>query len=156
MQIVPGIVEKVEQSQLVMKQFFFAMTIKIAGLSDHSCFAVDKYTNDNNIKVLTVSECHEKFQSFDNYVIYRTHSNELGCSLIVNKQLNSYEVKITTRESVDGCFAAIPIEKRNFLLRSIYVLLGNTENIESATFVLAEAYTLCKNENIIGPIIFGD
>ena len=34
--IVPGIVEKVEQSQLVMKQFLLAMTINIAGLSAHS------------------------------------------------------------------------------------------------------------------------
>ena len=39
---------------------------------------------------------------------------------------------------------------------SIHVHLGNTENTESATDVLAEAYTLCKNENKTGPIIFGD
>ena len=54
------------------------------------------------------------------------------------------------------CFAAISMEERKFLLGSIYVHLGNTENIESATDVLAEAYTLCKIENITGPIFFGD
>ena len=37
----------------------------------------------------------------------------------------------------------------------MYVHLGNTENIESATGVLTEVCTLCKNENITGPIIFG-
>ena len=42
------------------------------------------------------------------------------------------------------------------MLGSIYEHLGNTENSESATDVLAEAYTLCKNENKTGPIIFGD
>ena len=42
------------------------------------------------------------------------------------------------------------------MLGSIYVQLGNTENIESATDVLTEVYTLCKNENTTGPIIFGD
>ena len=65
-------------------------------------------------------------------------------------------MKITPRDGVDCYFAAISIEKRIILLGSIYVHLGNTENIESATDVLAEAYTLCKNENKTGPIIFGD
>ena len=148
--------EKVEQSQLVIKQFLLVMIINIAGLSSHSCFAMDKYLNDNNIKVITISESHGKFQGFGNYDIYRAHSNKLGCSLLIHKQLNSYEEKITPREGVDCCFAAISIEKRKFLLGSIYVHLGNTENIESATDVLTEVFTLCKNEKITGPIIFGD
>ena len=148
--------EKVEQSQLVMKQFLLAMTMSIAGLSPHSCIAMDKYINDNNPKIITVSESHGKFQGFGNYDIYRAHSNKLGCSLVIHKQLNSYEVKISPREGVDCCFAATSFEKRTFLLGSVYVHLGNTENIESATDVLAEAYTLCKNENKTGPIFFGD
>ena len=48
------------------------------------------------------------------------------------------------------------IEKRKFLTGSKHVHLGNTENIESATDVLPEEYTLCKNENKTGPIVFGD
>ena len=75
---VPGIVEKDEQSQLVMKQFLLAMTINIADLSARSCIAMDMYINDNNIKVFTVSESHGKFQRFGNYGIYRAHSNKLG------------------------------------------------------------------------------
>ena len=148
--------EKVEQKQLVMKQFLLAMTINIAGLSAHSCIAMEKYTNDNNIKGMTISESHGKFQGFGDYDNYRAHSNKLGCSLLIHKQLYSYEVKLTPFEGVDCCFAAISIEKRIFLLGSIYVHLGNTENIESATDVLTEVYTLCKNENITGPINFGD
>ena len=93
--------KKVEQSQLVMKQFLLAMTINIAGLSAHSCIAMDKYINDSNTKVITVSESHGKFQGFGNYDIFRAHSNKLGCSLLINKQLISYEVKITLREVVD-------------------------------------------------------
>ena len=62
--------------------------------------------------------------------------------------------KKTHREGVDCCSAAISIEKRNLLLGLIYVHLGNTENIESATDDLTEVYTLCKGENITGPIIF--
>ena len=58
--------ENVEQSQLVMNQFLLAMTINIAGLSAHSCIAMDKYVNDNNINVITVSESHEKFQGLGN------------------------------------------------------------------------------------------
>ena len=139
-----------------MKQFLLAMTINIAGLSAHSCIAMDKYINDNNINGITISESHGKFQGFGNYDVHRAHSNKLGCSLLIHKHLNSYEVKRTPREGVDCCFAAISIEKRKFLLGSIYVHLGNTENIESATDVLTEVYTLCKNENITGPIIFGD
>ena len=42
------------------------------------------------------------------------------------------------------------------MLGSKYVQLGNTENIESATDVLAEAYTLCKNESKTRLIVFGD
>ena len=137
-----------------MKQFLLAMTINFAGLSAHSCIAMDKYINDNNIKVITISESHGTFQDFGNYDIYRAHSNKLGCSLHIHKQLNSYEVKITPRECIDCCFAAISIGKR-FLLGSIHVHLGNTENIESATNVRTEVYTLCKNEKITGPIIFG-
>ena len=148
--------EKVEQSQLVMRQFLLAMTINIAGLSAHSCIALDEYKNDNNIKVLPISESQGKFQGFGNYDIYRAHSNKLGCSWLIHKQLNSYGVKITPRKGLDCCFAAISIEKGKFLLGSIYVHLGNTENIESATDVLTEVYTLSKNENITGPIIFGD
>ena len=122
----------------------------------HYCIiAMDKYINGNNRKDITVSESHGNFLGFGNY-IYRAHSNKLGCSLLIRKQLNSYEVKITPREGVDCCFAAISIEKRKFLLGSIYVHLGNTENIESATDVLAEAYTSFKKENKTGPIIFGD
>ena len=86
--------EKGEQSQLVMKQFLLALTINIAGLSAHSCIVVDKYKNDNNIKVNTISENHGKFQGFGNYDIYSAHSNKLGFSLLIHKQLNSYEVKI--------------------------------------------------------------
>ena len=130
--------EKIEQSQLVMKQFLLAMTINIAGLSVHSCIAMDKYINDNNIKVITISGSHGKFQSFGNYDIYRAHSNKLGCSFLIHKQLISFEVKIPPREGVDCCFAAISIEKRKFLLASIYVHLGNTGNIESATDALTE------------------
>ena len=139
-----------------MKQFLLAMTINIAGLSAHSCIAMEKYINDNNIKVITISESHEKFQGFGNYAIYRAHSNKLGCSLLIHKQLSSYEVKMTPREGVDCCFAAISIEKRTFLLGSLYVHLGNTENIESATDFLTEVYALCKVENKTGPIIFRD
>ena len=76
--------------------------------------------------------------------------------LLIHKQLNSNEVKKTPRKGVDYCFAAISIEKRTFFLGSIYVHLGNTENIESATNVLAEAYRFCKNEIKTGPIIFVD
>ena len=65
-------------------------------------------------------------------------------------------MEISPREGVDCCFATISIEKKKFLLESIYVRLGNTEIIESATDVLTEVYTLCKNQNITGPIIFGD
>ena len=129
------------------------MTINIARLSAHSCISMDKYINESNIKVITISESHGTFQGFSNYDIYRAHSNKLGCSLLTHKQLNSYEVKITPREGVDCCFAAIFIKKRKFLLGSKYVHLGN---FESATDVLTEVYTLCKNENISGPIIFGD
>ena len=139
-----------------MKQFLLAMTINIVGLSAHSCIAMDKHINDNNIKTITVSESHGKFQGFRNYDIYRAHSNKHGGSLLIHKQLNSYELKITHREGVDCCFTAISIEKRKLLLESIYVPLGNTESIESATDVLAEANTLCKNENKTGPIIFRD
>ena len=131
------------------------MTINMAGLSANSCITMYKYINDNITKGITVSESHGNFQGFGNYDIYRAHSNKLGCSLLIHKQLNSYEVKITPIEGVDCCFAAIAIEKRTFLLGSVYVLLGNTENIESDTDVLAEAYTLCKIENKTGPIIFG-
>ena len=95
-----------------------------------------------------VSESHGYFQGFGNYDIYRAHSNKLGCSMLIHKQLNSYEVKIIPREGVDCCFAVISIEKKNFLVGSIHVHLGNTENIESATDVLAEEYTLCENEKI--------
>ena len=84
---------KVEQSELVMKQFFLAMTNNIAGLSAHSCIAMDKYLNDNKIKVFTVSESRGKFQGFYNYDIYRVHSNKLGCSWLIHRQLNSYEIK---------------------------------------------------------------
>ena len=87
------------------------MTLNIAGLSAHWCIAMDKYENDT-IVVITISESHAKFQGFGNYDIYRAHSNKLGCSLLKHKQLNSYEVKITPREGVDCCFAAISIEKR--------------------------------------------
>ena len=59
--------EKVEQSQLVMKQFLLALTINIAGLSAHSCIAMDKYINDNNIKVITVSENHGHFQGENSF-----------------------------------------------------------------------------------------
>ena len=90
-----------------MKQFLLAMTIKIAGLSAHSCIALDKYTNDNNIKVITVSESHEKLQDFGNYDIHRAHSNKLCCSLLIHKQLISHELKITPKEGVDCFFAAI-------------------------------------------------
>ena len=65
-------------------------------------------------------------------------------------------MRITPREEVDCCFAAISIQKRIFLLGSIYVHLGNTENLKSAHDFLVEAYTLCKNRNETGPIIFGD
>ena len=65
-------------------------------------------------------------------------------------------MKITPREGVNCCFAAITIGKRKFLLGSIYVNIGNTENIESATDVMADVYTLCKKENKIRPIVFGD
>ena len=106
--------------------------------------------------IASIQNFYRCIQGFGNYDIYRAHSNKLGCSLLIHKQLNSYEVKITPRESVDCCFAAISIEKREFLPGSRYVQLGNTENIEKATDVLAEAYTLCKNENETGPIIFGD
>ena len=116
---------------------------------------MDKYINNNNIKVITVSESHGKFHCVGNYDIYRAHSNILGCSLLINKQLNSDEVKQTPRERVDCSFAAISIETRKFLQGSMYVHLGNTENIESATDVLAEAYTYCKQENKTGPILFG-
>ena len=68
-----------------MKQFLLAMSINIAGLSAHSCIAMDKYINDNNIKVITISESHGKFQGFGNYDIYRAHSNKLGCSLLIHK-----------------------------------------------------------------------
>ena len=113
--------ERVEQSQLVMKQFLLAMTINIAGLSAHSCNAMDEYINDNNIKIITISESHRKFQGFGNYDIDRAHSKKLGCSLLIHKQLISYEMKITPREGVDCCFAAISIEKRKILLGSIFV-----------------------------------
>ena len=107
-------------------------------------YTKDKYINDNNIKVISISEGHGKFQGFDNYDIYRAHSNKLGCSLLIHKQLNSYEVEITPREGVDCCFAAISIEKRKLLLESIYVRLGNTENIDLAADVPTKVYTLCK------------
>ena len=139
-----------------MKQFLLVMTINIAGLYAHSCIAMDKYINDNIIKSITISESHGKYQGFENYDIYRAHSNNFGCSLLIHKQLNFHEVKITPREGVDCCFAAISIEKRKFLLGSRYVHLEMTENIESATDVLTVVYALCKNENITGPIIFGD
>ena len=42
------------------------------------------------------------------------------------------------------------------MLGSIYVHIGNTENIESATDVMADVYRLCKNENKTRPIIFKD
>ena len=35
-----------------MKQFLLAMSVSIAGLSAHSCIAIDKYKNDNNMKVI--------------------------------------------------------------------------------------------------------
>ena len=139
-----------------MKQFHLAMTIDIAGLSAHSCIAMDKYMNDNNIKFITISEGHRKFQGFGNYDIYCAHSNKLCCSSLIHKHLNSYEVKISPTEGVDCCFAAISIEKWIFFLGSIYVHLGNTENVESATDVLTEVNTLSKNENMVGPIIFGN
>ena len=66
-------------------------------------------------------------------------------------------MKITPREGVDCCFAAISIEKRKFLLGSKFVHLGNTEDIGSATAdVPTEVCTFCKNENITGLRIFGD
>ena len=95
-----------------MKQFLLAMTINIAGISAHSCIAIDKYINDNNMKVITICERHGKFQGFSNYDIYRAHLNKLGCSLFIKKQLTSYGVKITPREGVDYCFEAISTEKR--------------------------------------------
>ena len=70
-----------------MKQFLLAMTLDIAGLSAHSCIAMDKYIIDNNIKVITVSESHQKFQGFGNYDIYRAHSKKLGCSLLIHKTI---------------------------------------------------------------------
>ena len=88
--------------------------------------------------------------------ISTAHSNKLGCSVLIHKQLNSYEVRRTPRGGVDCCFAAIPVEKTKVLLVSKYVHLGNTENIESATDVLTEVYTLCKNENLTGQIIFAN
>ena len=98
-----------------MKQLLSGMTINIAGLSAHSCIAMEFKINDNNIKFHTVSESHRRFQSFGKYDIYRAHSNKLGCSLLIHKQLNSYEVQITPREGVDCCSAAISNEKRTFL-----------------------------------------
>ena len=139
-----------------MKQFLLTMTINIAGFSAYSCIAMDNYINYNNKKVITVSESQRNFQSFGNYEIYRNHSSKLGCSVLIHKQLNSYEVKITPREGVDCCFAAVSIEKRTILLGSKYVHLGTTENTESDTDGLVGAYTLCKNENKTRPIIFGD
>ena len=53
-----------------MKQFFLDMTKNSAGLSAHSCIAMDKYINDNNKNVITVSESHGKLQGFGNYDIY--------------------------------------------------------------------------------------
>ena len=98
----------------MVKQFLSAMTKYIAGLFAHWCIAMNKYINDNNIKVITISECHGKVQGFGNYVIYCAHSSILGCSLLIHKQVNSYEVKITPRKGVDCCFAAISIKKRKF------------------------------------------
>ena len=74
--------KKVEQSQLVMKQFLLAMTINIAGLSAHSCIAMDKYINDNNKKVITISESHEKFQGFGNYDSYRISTAPIQTNLV--------------------------------------------------------------------------
>ena len=76
-----------------MIQFLLAMTIDIAGLSAHPCIAMDEDINDNYKIVITNFESHGKFQGFGNYHVYRAHSNKLGCSLLIHKQLNSYEVK---------------------------------------------------------------
>ena len=139
-----------------MNPFLLAMTINIAGLSAHSCIALDKYINQNDISVVTISESYGKFQGFDNYDIYRAPSDKHGSSLLMHKKLGSYEVKIPPRKGVDSCFAVIKIGKRKFMFGSIYVNLGNTVNIENGTAILTETYNFCKNENLLGPIILGD
>ena len=75
---------------------------------------MDKYVHDNNIKVITISESLGKFQGFGNYDIYRAHSNKLGCSLLIHKQLNSYEVKITPREGLIAVLQQSLLKKENF------------------------------------------
>ena len=77
-----------------MKQLLLAMTINIAGLSAQSCIAMDKHMNDNNVKTITISESHGKFEGFGNYERYLPRPfKRTRFSLLIHTQLNSYEVK---------------------------------------------------------------
>ena len=90
------------------------MQINIAGLSTHSCLALDKYINDNDIAIVAVSESYGEITGFENYMCYMSNESpkKHSSALFIHKKYSSYQINYSEREGVDCCFAVLTVHRK--------------------------------------------
>ena len=138
-------------------------SINIGGLSNKARFKLDKYANDENFGIIAVQENgqHEldKMKLTNMKIIQDTNtSKNRGALLYIHNSIpyvNLIEISKQSTE-LDSAWALVIINKKKYIIGSIYVKHHYKDAIKDTLSLLNSAYTMRNSLQAQGIMLMGD
>ena len=132
-------------------------------MSDRSKITLDRYANNMELDILTVQEmgsCDlEKLKLTNMKVISDDNkANNKGSALYVNKKFTITKIKEINEisKNIDASWGLGVINKKRYILGSVYVKLDYQNAISDVIQMLNKAYSLMGKLRAVGVILSGD
>ena len=138
-------------------------SINICGLSDRSRFTLNNYAYSEDFDTLAVQETLSTNLdniSLTNMKVITDDNNAAnrGAALFVNKKFTITKLKEINQisKNIDSAWGLGVINKKRYILGSIYVKLGYENAISDAIAMLDKAYLMMNKHKASAVILCGD
>ena len=138
-------------------------SINIGGLSNKARFQLDKYTNDENFGIIAVQENgpheQEKMKLTNMKLIQDSNaSKNRGALLYVHNSIPSVNLAEISKRSteLDSAWALVVINKKRYIIGSIYIKHHYKDAIKDALSLLNSAHRMRNSLQAQGTILLGD
>ena len=138
-------------------------SINICGLSDRSKLCLDKYNEDHKFDVVAVQETGTSDKTklnLENMVVITDTNNAAnkGSALFVNNKHSVTQLQSISKlsKSLDSTWGLTVINKKRYIIGSVYVKLDHPEAIQEVITMLNSAHQMINKFKAAGIMLIGD
>ena len=138
-------------------------TLNICGLSTRSKFTLNKFIDDEKIKILALQETGSTDSEVlelnnMNFITDSNNAQNKGVTLYVDNKysLTGLDEISKISKSLDSCWGLVVVEKKRYIIGNVYVKHNHNTAMNEVSRMLAAAEQVQKKYNALGIILTGD